>query len=131
MGWGLTGAGVVLLVVLLLSGKTWWPALAFLAFGLAMIGLRVWAPVQAARQNKHMFGDTCDLELTDREFRQTMGGRSTVLEWKVFRKLRRVGDQWILEMNPAQAIMIPARVLTREQNVELGEFFRNRPFAKK
>lgn len=122
-----TGLGVLLLVWRMAAGAfTWWPFI-FLGFGLAMLALRFFAPIQAARANKHMHGDVCEVTLDDNGYRAVMGGSRDEIPWRTFRKVRRVDDQWVFEVGPTQAVMVPARVFTDEENAELAEFLKTRP----
>lgn len=127
----LLGLGLAVLLVDALNGSVaWWPFV-FLAFGVAMLGLRFWAPLQAARQNKHMHGDVCEVELTDEAYRSAIGVNRAEIPWGTFRKLRSVDDQWIFEFNPAQAIMVPHRIFSAEQNAEIGGFLRERGLSRR
>ncbi|MFI1584005.1 YcxB family protein [Embleya sp. NPDC020630] len=122
----LSALGVVLVTRALLSGTTvLWPS-AFVGFGVAMLALRFWAPIQAARQNKHMHGVPCEVTLTDEEFVTTLGGTRSETPWSTFRKIRRVDTQWIFEFGPTQAVTIPRRVFTDAENLELETFIHSR-----
>jgi hypothetical protein len=121
--------GVVLVTKALLSGTTvLWP-LAFVGFGVAMLALRFWAPIQAARQNKHMHGVPCEVTLTDEEFVTTLGGSRSATPWDTFRKVRRVDTQWIFEFGPTQAVTIPRRAFSDAENLELETFIHSRSRA--
>ncbi|GAA4952822.1 hypothetical protein GCM10023205_12530 [Yinghuangia aomiensis] len=125
-GLTLVGLGlVVLLIEALGSGMEFWPFV-FLGFGAAMLGLRLWAPFQAARANKHMHGDVCQVTLTDEAYRSVIGTKRAEIPWSDFRKLRSVDDQWIFEFNPQQAIMVPHRIFSDAENDEIGGFLRDR-----
>jgi hypothetical protein len=133
---GLLGAGAVLcalgigfVTTAMLSGDPiLWP-LAFLGFGLAMLALRFWAPIQAARQNKHMHGEPCEVTLTDESFVTTLGGSRSVTPWDTFRKVRRVESQWIFEFGPTQAVTVPSRIFSDAENIELATFIHSRSRA--
>ncbi|MGC0418552.1 YcxB family protein [Embleya sp. AB8] len=129
LGAVLSVLGVVLVTKALLAGETvLWP-LAFVGFGLAMLALRFWAPIQAARQNKHMHGVPCEVTLTDEEFVTTLGGSRSETPWDTFRKVRRVDTQWIFEFGPTQAMTIPDRVFSTAENLELETFIHSRSRA--
>jgi len=125
----LTLAGLGLLVSALLSGSTVvWP-LVFAGFGIAMLGLRQWAPIQAARQNRHMHGVPCEVTLTDEAFVTTLGGTRSETPWATFRKIRVVDTQWIFEFGPTQAVTIPRRIFSDAENHELETFIHSRSRA--
>ncbi|WTW96472.1 YcxB family protein [Streptomycetaceae bacterium NBC_01309] len=127
----LLAAGLVVLLIEALDGAVaFWPFV-FLAFGAAMLGLRLWAPLQAARQNRHMHGDVCEVTLTDDVYRSAIGANRAEIPWSTFRKLRSVDDQWIFEFNPAQAIMVPHRIFSAEQNAEIGGFLGERGLTRR
>jgi hypothetical protein len=130
-GAGLVALGLVVLLIEALDGAVaFWPFL-FLGFGAAMLGLRFWAPLQAARQNRHMHGDVCEVTLTDEVYRSAIGTNRAEIPWSTFRKLRSVGGQWIFEFNPAQAIMVPHRIFSDEENAEIGGFLRERRLSRR
>ncbi|HSA50245.1 MAG TPA: YcxB family protein [Yinghuangia sp.] len=130
-GTALVGIGLVVLLVEALDGPiAFWPFI-FLVFGLGMLALRFWAPVQAARQNRHMHGDVCEVTLTDEVYRSAIGANRAEIPWDTFRRLRSVDDQWIFEFNPAQAIMVPHRVFSDEQNAEIGGFLSGRGLTRR
>ncbi|MYV97684.1 YcxB family protein [Streptomyces sp. SID3343] len=125
----LCASGIAFVTAALLSGDPiLWP-LAFLGFGLAMLALRFWAPIQAARQNKHMHGEPCEVTLTDESFVTTLGGSRSETPWDTFRKIRRVDTQWIFEFGPTQAVTIPRRIFSDRENSELETFIHSRSRA--
>ncbi|MCF2526792.1 YcxB family protein [Yinghuangia soli] len=127
----LVGLGLVVLLIEALEGAlAFWPFV-FLAFGGAMLALRFWAPLQAARQNKHMHGDVCEVTLTDEVYRSTIGANRAEIPWTTFRKLRSVDGQWIFEFNPAQAIMVPHRIFSAEENAVIGGFLQDRRTSRR
>ncbi|MDI2132663.1 YcxB family protein [Yinghuangia seranimata] len=127
----LVGAGLVVLVIEALgTGLEFWPFV-FLGFGAAMLALRFWAPLQAARQNRHMHSDVCEVTLTDNAYRSAIGAHRAEIPWSNFRKLRSVDDQWIFEFSQAQAIMVPHRVFSSAENAEIGDFLRERGLSRR
>ncbi|MFR9723471.1 hypothetical protein ACL02R_08875 [Streptomyces sp. MS19] len=86
---------------------------------IAMAGLVIFLLQRALVRRQladHLAGPAeVTVTMTDTEYQVRGPGVSRAKAWGTFRRVRRVGDFWILRVNPAAAMALPASALDERQ----------------